>query len=483
VTDSTTLAALDATAQAELVALGTATAAELVDAAIARIEAVDPQLNAVIHPLFDRARERAAAEPRGPFAGVPIVVKDLDGELAGAPLHLGNKLLKELGYVGRTTSYLFDKLEAAGCIIVGKTNTPEFGLQTTTEPHAYGATRNPWDPTRGPGGSSGGSAAAVAAGLTPLAHAGDGGGSIRIPASECGLFGLKPSRGRVSVGPQDGEVWNGLVARHVLTRSVRDSAAALDAIAGAMPGDPYTAPPAMGTYRDAAATDPKPLRIGLRTTALASMCEVDPECVAAAEAAARTLESLGHTVEIAAPAALDEAELVATFLNVVGANALALVEELGRMTGRTITQADVEPGTWALAEAGRGVTGVQVLETLHAAHSWTRRVLSWWHNESFDLLLTPTLAALPPELGLLNPVESDPAMGTILQTPYAAFAAGFNVTGQPAASVPLGESSGGLPIGVQLVAAHYREDLLFQLAGQLERAVPWADRRPQVWAG
>ena len=477
------LAAADATDQAALVASGELTAAELVDAAIARIEAVNPQLNAVIHPLFDRARERAAAGPTGPFAGVPILVKDLDGELAGAPLHLGNRLLKELDYVGTTNSYLFDRLEAAGFVVTGKTNTPEFGLQTTTEPHAYGPTRNPWDPTRGAGGSSGGSAAAVASGMVAVAHAGDGGGSIRIPASECGLFGLKPSRGRVSVGPQDGEVWNGLVARHVVTRSVRDSAAVLDLLAGEMPGDPYTAPPFAGRYADEAATDPAPLRIGLRTTALASMCEVDPECVTAAEQAAKTLESLGHTVEVATPAALDEAELVVTFLSVVGANALALVEELGRMTGRTITEADVEPGTWALAESGRSVTGVQVLETLHAAHSWTRRVLSWWHDDGYDLLLTPTLAARPPELGVLNPVDGDPAMGTILQTPYAAFAAGFNVTGQPAASVPLGTGSDGLPIGVQLVAAHHREDVLFRVAGQLERAVPWGNRRPPVRAG
>lgn len=477
------LAAADATDQAALVARGELTATELVDAAIARIEAVNPQLNAVIHPLFDRARERAAAGPTGPFAGVPVLVKDLDGELAGAPLHLGNRLLKELDHVGTTNSYLFDKLEAAGFVITGKTNTPEFGLQTTTEPHAYGPSRNPWDTTRGTGGSSGGSAAAVASGMVAVAHAGDGGGSIRIPSSECGLFGFKPSRGRVSVGPQDGEVWNGLVARHVVTRSVRDSAAVLDLVAGEMPGDPYTAPPFAGRFVDEAAQDPAPLRIGLRTAALASMCEVDPECTAAAEDAAKTLESLGHTVEIASPAALDEAELVVTFLSVVGANALALVEELGRMTGRTITEADVEPGTWALAESGRSVTGVQILETLHAAHAWTRRVLSWWHDGGYDLLLTPTLAARPPDLGVLNPVDGDPAMTTILQTPYAAFAAGFNVTGQPAASVPLGTGTDGLPIGVQLVAAHHREDVLFRVAGQLERAVPWGNRRPQVWAG
>jgi amidase len=483
VTDRTDLAALDATAQAELVAAGELTATELVDAAIARVEATNPEINAVIHPLFDRARARAAAPLAGPFSGVPMVVKDLDGQLAGAPLHLGNRLLKEIGYVAPDGSYLFDKLEQAGFVIVGKTNTPEFGLQATTEPHAYGATRNPWDPTRGPGGSSGGSAAAVAAGLVPVGHAGDGGGSIRIPSSECGLVGLKPSRGRVSVGPQDGEVWNGLVARHVVTRSVRDSAAILDAIAGEMPGDPYTAPPPAQPFASVVGRDPRPLRIGVRTDAVAAMCEVDPECVAAAEAAGKTLESLGHTVDVASPAALDESELVGTFLNVVAANALGLVEELAELAGRPVTEDDVEPGTWALSEAGRAVTAVQYQQTIAAAHAWTRRAIAWWHTDAYDVLLTPTLAALPPVLGTLNPVDGDPATAMVRQTPYAAFAAAFNVTGQPAMSVPLAMSDGGLPIGVQLVGAAHREDVLLALAAQLERAVPWADRRPPIFAG
>ena len=481
-TDSTDLAALDATAQAALVAEGTVTPLELVDAAIARVEKVNPELNAVIHPLFDRARDRAAGPLTGPFAGVPTLVKDLDGELAGAPLHLGNRLLKEIGYVATENSYLFDKLEGAGFVIVGKTNTPEFGLQATTEPHAYGATRNPWDPTRGPGGSSGGSAAAVASGMVPVAHGGDGGGSIRIPASACGLVGLKPSRGRVSVGPHAGEVWNGLVARHVVARSVRDSAAILDVLAGEMPGDPYTAPPPARPFLDAVGEDPAPLRIGLRTSPLGNICEVDPECVAAAEAAARTLAGLGHHVVEAAPEAFDDIELIGTFLNVMAANALGLVEELGHMAGRPATEADVEPGTWALAEAGRAVTAVQYQQTLHAAHGWSRRMLSWWHTGEFDLLLTPTLAALPPELGTLNPIDGDPAMGTILQTPYAAFAAAFNVTGQPAISLPVAMSESGLPIGVQLVGAAYREDLLLRVAAQLEQALPWADRRPSIFA-
>lgn len=475
------LASLDATASAALVATGEISATELVDAAIARIDAVDPEINAVIHRLDERARARAAGPLTGPFAGVPMVLKDLDGELAGAPLHLGNRLLRDVGHVATTTSYLFEKLEAAGFVFVGKTNTPEFGLQTTTEPHAYGPTRNPWDTTKGTGGSSGGSAAAVAAGLVPVAHAGDGGGSIRIPSSECGLVGLKPSRGRVSVGPQDGEVWNGLVARHVVTRTVRDTAAVLDAVAGEMPGDPYTAPPPARPFASEVGADPGRLRIGLRTDALAAICDVDPECTATAEAAARTLESLGHTVEVASPPALDDGELIGNFLTIVATNALASVEEVAVIAGRPVTEADVEPGTWSLAEAGRAVTLLQYRQTVSAIHAWSRRMLSWWHD-GFDLLLTPTLAALPPDLGTLNPVDGDPAMATVLQTPYAAFAAAFNVTGQPAVSVPVGTSVSGLPIGIQLVADAHREDVLLRVAGQLETAMPWADRRPAVFA-
>ena len=476
------LAALDATAQAALIARGDATAAELVDAAIARVEQVNPELNAVIHPLFDRARARAQGPLTGPFSGVPMVVKDLDGELAGAPLHLGNKLLKEIGYIAPESSYLFDKFEQAGFVIIGKTNTPEFGLQVTTEPHAYGAAHNPWNVAHSTGGSSGGSAAAVASGMVAVGHAGDGGGSIRVPASECGLVGLKPSRARVSVGPQNGEVWNGLVARGALTRTVRDTAAVLDAISGAMPGDPYTAPPKARPFLSEVGADPGQLRIGIRTTAPAGLCDVDPQCVRAATDAARALEALGHIVEEASPPALDDGALIGMFLNVVAANTTALVDELAEMAGRPITADDVEPGTWALAEAGRAVTGAQVLHVMNAAHAWTRAMLSWWHDDGFDLLLTPTLAAPPPLLGVLNDPNGDPAMGPILQTPYAAFVAMYNVTGQPAISIPFATSTDATPIGIQLVARAYDEATLVRVAAQMETAHPWVDRRPAIFA-
>ena len=475
-------AAMDATAEAALVANGEATATELVDAAIARIEAVNPELNAVIHPLFDRARDRAAGPLDGPFAGVPMVVKDLDGELAGAPLHLGNALLKEIGYVASQTSHIFERFERAGFVIIAKTNTPEFGLQITTEPHAYGAARNPWNTEHSTGGSSGGSGAAVASGMVAVGHAGDGGGSIRVPSSECGLVGLKPSRGRVSMGPQDGEAWNGLVVRGAVTRTVRDAAAVLDAIAGARSGDPYTAPPLTAPLRSQVGHDPGRLRIGLRTAALANLCEVDPQCVAAVEGAASALETLGHTVEIASPAAADEGELIGLFLNVVAANTAFTLDHLAEMAGRPITANDVEPGTWALAEAGRAITAAQYLNTLHGAHAWTRRMLSWWDDGGYDLLLTPTLAAPSPRLGLLNDPNTDPAMGPILQTPYAAFVAAFNVTGQPAISIPFATSSDNTPIGIQLVARAYDEATLVRVASQMELAFPWADRRPAIFA-
>ena len=459
-TDRPEFADLDATAQAALVRDGEITAAELVDAAIARIEKVNPEINAVIHPLFDRARARARQPLAGPFAGVPMVVKDLDGELAGAPLHLGNRLLKDLGHVATHTSYVFEKFEHAGFVIVGKTNTPEFGLQITTEPHAYGPSRNPWNPERSTGGSSGGSAAAVASGMVAVGHAGDGGGSIRVPASECGLVGLKPSRGRVSVGPQHGEVWNGLVARSAITRSVRDTAAVLDVLAGEMPGDPYTAPFPHRPFAAEVGADPGRLRIGLRTAAPAALCDVDAQCVTAAEEAARALEALGHTVEIASPPALDEGELIGLFLQVVAVNTAGLLDDLAETVGRPITADDVEPGTWALAEVGRSITAAHMLSVMNGMHAWSRRMLSWWHRDGYDLLLTPTLAAPPPPLGILNDPLGDPAMAPILQTPYAAFVAMYNVTGQPAISVPFATSTDNTPIGIQLVGRAYDEATL-----------------------
>jgi amidase len=478
------LAHLDATACAALVANGDVSPLELVDAAINRVEKVNPELNAVIHSLFEKARASARGQlPDGPFRGVPAVVKDLDGSSAGDPCHYGNQLLKQTGWVDDHDSYLFAKLRAAGFVFIGKTNTPELGLQPTTEPLAYGPTHNPWDVGRGPGGSSGGSGAAVASGMVPVGHAGDGGGSIRIPASACGLFGLKPSRGRISLGPDQGESWAGLVVRHVLTRSVRDSAAVLDALAGEMPGDPYTAPPPARPFAAEVGLDPGRLRIGLRTSAPGALANTDAECVAAAEDAARLLESLGHHVEPASPAAFDEPELMGDFMVVISTGVVTDLEEIARRAGRVVGLDDVEPLTWAYAEMGRTHTSAQYAQAIASLHGWTRRMAAWWHGEDrYDLLLTPTMAEPPPVLGDLVPPADNPFLGAARAAPFATYTAPFNVTGQPAMSVPLFWSSGGLPIGAQLVAAYGREDLLVRVASQLETTRPWADRRPPVHA-
>jgi amidase len=479
----TELSHLDATAQAELVRRGDVSPAELVEAAITRIEKLNGELNAVIHELFDRARD-AVSKPLGdgPFRGVPVVVKDLDGTLAGAPYHAGNRALKAAGYVAPTTSYLFEKLERAGCIIVGKTNTPEFGLMPTAEPEAYGPTRNPWDPSRSAGGSSGGSGAAVASGMVPLAHAGDGGGSIRIPASMCALFGLKPSRGRISLGPDESEGWGGLVVRHVLTRSVRDSAAALDILAGYVPGDYYTAPPPASPYRDEIGADPGRLRIGIRTEAPGGLVPTDPQCIAAAEDAARLLESLGHSVEIASPGPLSEGEMIEPFSTIMFASLAAELADWEATLGRSLTADDVELATWTYKELAEAVTASEYVQALHRVQQWTRRVVAWWFDGGYDLLLTPTLAEPPPEIGDIAARPEEPTRAISRALPFAAYTAVFNITGQPAMSLPTSWTESGLPLGVQVVGAPFREDVLLRLAAQIEAARPWSGRQPRIHA-
>jgi amidase len=324
--------------------------------------------------------------------------------------------------------------------------------------------------------------------MVPVAHAGDGGGSIRIPASACGLFGLKPTRGRVSLGPDDGEAWAGLVARHVVTHTVRDSAAALDVLAGAVPGDPYAAAPPSRPFADEVGADPGALRIGVMSAnAPAGLVPVDPACAAAADAAAALLESLGHTVERASPAPLDDLALLVHFTTVLAASTAYDLRKLGVVAGRDLTADDVEPVTWAQSEAGRAVTAAAYVEAVESLRAWSRRMADWWepadNGRGFDLLLTPTMARPPAPLGEIRGDDADGAI--FAATPYAAFTVPFNVTGQPAMSVPLSWSDTGtsvLPIGVQLVAATGREDVLVRVAAQLEAARPWIDRRPPVHA-
>jgi len=480
------LAALDAVAQAELVRSGQASPAELVDAAIARVEALNPQLNAVIHERFERAREEAAGDlPDGPLRGVPMVLKDLDGTSAGDPYHAGTKHLRDRGYVAPADTYLTTKLRQAGLVIVGRTNTPELGLQPTTEPEAHGPTRNPWDLDRSTGGSSGGSAAAVASRMVPLGHAGDGGGSIRIPASECGLVGLKPSRGRHSLGPDVGESWGGLVSRLVVSRTVRDTATVLDAVHGPMPGDPYTAPPPERPYVDELGADPGALRIGWTATAPDPTVTTHPECVAAVQGAAALLEALGHRVSEDHPALWDDQAFVdhftGQFINAFAVWTAAELDHLGRISGEPVAAEGVEAGTWAAAELGRAITAVQYFEAVTALHAYTRRVAEFWAG-GFDLLVTPTIPEPPPLLGEFAATPDNPLAGLFRSAGIVPFTAPFNTRGQPAVSLPLHWSSDGLPIGVQLVAAYGREDLLLRVASQLEAAAPWADRLPPVHA-
>jgi amidase len=474
------LAWLDAIDQAELVRRGELSPAELVDAAIARIEKLDPQLNAVILPAFDRARRRARELERGsdaPFRGVPFLMKDLGGAEAGAPYGAGMRLLKDAGFVESEDSHLAMRLRGAGFVSLGRTNTPELGLLPTTEPEAWGATRNPWSPEHSAGGSSGGSAAAVASGMVAAAHASDGGGSIRIPAAHCGLVGLKPTRGRCSFGPSLGERWAGFSCELVVTRSVRDTAALLDVLAGPMPGDPYFAPPPAASFRAAAAADPGRLRVGFLARSPREGISVDPECAEVVRRAARALEGLGHRVEESHPAALEGTEAVGAFVRVVACNVARALEVAGGRVGREVGPNDVEPLTWAVAEHGRTTSVAQYLAALEFVHRLGRRMAGWW-EQGFDLLLTPTTAAPPPRLGELGSTPEEPLRGFLRSAPFGAFTSPFNQTGQPALSLPLHRTASGLPVGAQLVAAYGREDLLLAVAGQLERALPWRELRP-----
>lgn len=468
---------LDATATAELVRTGQMSPRELVDGAIARIERHNAELGAVIIPLYDAAR-RAAADPRpGPFRGVPILIKDIGTTIAGVLQTAGLLPLRRAGYTAPETSYLVTALERAGFVVVGKTNTSELGILPSTEPPAWPPTKNPYDLTRTPGGSSGGAAAAVAAGLVPIAHGSDGGGSIRIPASCCGLFGLKPSRGRTSFAPVHGEINGGLVNELVLTRSVRDAAAALDVLAGMQPGDPYTAPAPPHSYLAELAVPPPALRIGFETRRLTpdgQIVDSHPDCIAAVAHAAALLRSLGHTVEPAEIPALRDPEWVPRFLAIWAVSVTVGLDDASRALRRPIGPDEIEPLTYALAELGRMVTGPAYAEAWAWIRRASRRIAAFWTTH--DLWLTPTVTEPPPPIGAFRSLPDDPLAGILRAAAFAPFTAPFNATGQPACSVPLYHNAAGLPIGVQLVAAYGREDLLLRTAAQLEAAQPFVHR-------
>jgi amidase len=468
---------LDAMAQADLVRRKQVKPSELVDAAIERIERLNPQINAVVTPMYTLGRKAAEGPiPEGPFSGVPFLLKDLQAAYAGVPLTSGSVALRD--FVPNHDSELVLRHKRAGLIVIGKTNTPEFGLVPTTEPALFGPALNPWGTGRSTGGSSGGSAAAVAAGMVPMAHGGDGGGSIRIPASCCGVFGLKPTRARTPLGPDLGDALNGLTAQHALTRSVRDSAALLDATAGPDVGDPYFATPPARPFLQEVGADPGRLRIAFATTTPTGV-SLHEDCIAAVKDAAALCQELGHEVVEASPP-LNGPLLTQMFTTVWAAGAALSVDGLSMVAGRAPRKADFEPLTWALAEMGRATGAVNYLVAIATFQMMARHIARFF--EQHDVWLTPTLGQPPLAIGALNGPPDNPMAGFAAAAEYVPYTPICNVTGQPAMSVPLYWNAEGLPVGAHFVGRYGDEATLFRLAAQLEQARPWADRRPPVSA-
>jgi amidase len=460
-------AELDATALAALVRRGDVSPAELVDEAITRTERLDPHLNAVIHRQFERARrEAAAARLEGPFPGVPFLFKDYKCGEAGEPYHMGVRTLRDLDFRPDTDSALAARFRSCGLIPIGRTNTPELAVMGTTEPALYGPTHNPWDRARSPGGSSGGSAAAVAARLVPAAHATDISGSIRIPAALCGIVGLKPTRGRtLSSDVADPPV--GMNCEGVVTRSVRDTAALVDAITTTSAWWP--APPLPGPLTAELDREPPPLRIGLWTAAF-NGADVDPGSAAAASGCAAVLEEMGHHVEIAAPPELSSDELWEAARLAMAASAAAEAAAWSSRIGHALGADDLEPRTWKMVCDGNSLSAPDLLAVIESLQRLSTSAATWWTTH--DVLVTPTTAGPASELGEY--------LRSYVSGRGSAFTRPINVTGQPAISLPLGWPDDGLPRGVQLVAGYGREDLLVRLAARLEEALPWHHHRPPI---
>ena len=466
----------DAVGLAALVAAKEVSPLELVDDAIARLEMVDGELNAVVTTMFERARLQAAgALPSGPFTGVPFLMKDFAAEVKDVPFFEGSRFLE--GYLPQENSEIFDRFERAGLITIGKTNLPEFAIGVTTEPQKFGPTHNPWDLSRTPGGSSGGAGAAVAARVVPMAHGNDVGGSIRIPASACGLVGLKPSRGRTTLAPHYGDVLAGFFVEHGLTRSVRDSAVLLDAIAGPGVGDPYIAPTPERPYAAELEIEPGSLRIGFSTvTPLGD--PLDPACVKAIEDTARLCEQLGHQVEEAAPQ-YEAMEFWTKYTTLLGGLVSWVVADWSRRVGREPTEADFEPFVWAFCQRGNAVSAADYLLAMQDVQREIRKLSQFYADH--DIWLTTTLGQPPVPLGTLtysgDPIELRRRMAKF--SPYTYIT---NATGQPAISLPLAWTDNQLPIGLHFTARMGEEAMLFRLASQLEQAQPWHDRKPPVCA-
>jgi amidase len=487
----------DALGLAELVRSGEVSAETLVETCIARIEALDPELNAIVHPLYQQARAAAAeGEQRGPFAGVPFLLKDLIQTVAGVPTVSGSRFYK--GWVPMEDTLLYRRYRDAGLITVAKTATPELGLQPVTEPDIFGPTCNPWDLSRTSGGSSGGTGAAVAARIAPMGHGGDGGGSIRIPAACCGIFGLKPTRARTPIDPAS-EAWNGFAIEHVLSVSVRDSAAALDATEGEAPHAPYHAPHHEGTFLAATKKDPRALRIAFHSEP-AMPSTVHADCRDAVTEVVRLLEDLGHEV-IERPPMHEPETLARHFFTVVAANTAAEIREAEAIVGRRATAKDFETATWLSAMMARNFSGEDFVVALRSLQDETRRLTERYRD--FDVVLTPTLGQPPVEHYALRPKGAEAAAQkliarsgarSVLRLPglldktvgevfdFIPFTPVANFTGQPSMNVPLVWNDQGLPIGTMFTGRFGDEATLFSLAAQLEKARPWRDRKPPTCA-
>ena len=488
----------DGLGMADLVRKKEVAPSELCEEAIRRIKQVNPKVNAVIHTMYDIAREWVhKGMPEGRFIGVPFLLKDMTEEYAGVLLTNGSKACRN--YVPTQDTEIVQRFKKSGLVILGKTNLPEFGVMGITEPELYGPTRNPWNTGHTPGGSSGGSAAAVASGMVPLASGNDGGGSIRIPASCCGLFGLKPTRGRNPLGPRVGQLWQGAVVSHVITRSVRDSAAMLDATQGADAGAPYVIPPPQRPYLQEIDRDLGSLKIAY-TSASPIGTKVHPECVKAVQETAMLLEQLGHKVEEAQPE-VDGKAIANSYLTLCFGEVAAEIEEMGVILGRKVKTSDVEALTWTLGLLGRTLSAGEFAK---ANREWgvAGRAMGRFH-QIYDLYMTPTLAYPPMKVGELQPkpyermlMKAVNALGVgvifkmsglidqmaesnLSKMPFTQLA---NLTGQPAMSVPLHWTTDGLPVGVHFMAPFGDEATLFRLAAQLEKARPWFEKHGPVWA-
>ncbi len=467
----------DALALADLVRRRKVAPGELLDVALARARAVNPAINAITVDDEAHARQSIAAGlPQGPLTGVPFLLKDLGATLKGTITTGSLSYTRNL--VSRQNSTYVERCRDAGLVMFGKTHSPELGLSPSSESRMWGATRNPWDRNRIAGGSSGGAAAAVAAGIVPVAHATDGGGSIRIPASCCGLFGLKPTRARTPVGPARGEGWGGAAVGHVVSRTVRDSAAFLDATAGAAPGDPYAAPHHPRPFLDEVGVAPGRLRIAVSTKPAFDI-PVHPDAIAAVEDAARLCESLGHVVEAAAPD-LNGPEIMHAQGIVISANIAATIDEIAAALGRKAEPADVERATWYRIETARRTDAPAYARAINVLHMVGRRLAAFM--QGYDVILQPVATEPPLRLGILDMDREDsPALLRELFA-YIPYTGIYNITGQPSASIPLYWNAGGLPIGTMFTTRFGDEATLLRLAAQLEHARPWKDRFPPLQA-